>query len=561
MKKPFAALLLILLFSAGAMGIPAMPDLWQTLTLTDGSTVEARLTGDEYMHYWQSADGTAYMAVPGSDDQFFQPVDLRQLSLQAASRRQQAASRRQQRRRHNTVGDFTHYTGQKKGLVILVEFSDTKFQQGHNRALYQRICNEVGFTTSDGFKGSIYDYFKAQSYGKFDLTFDVVGPVAVEKSYRYYGANDTHGDDLYPGELTVAACQAVNSQVNFADYDWNGDGVVDQVMIIYAGRGEADGGNSYTIWPHEWTLTESDFGNTLQLDGVDIDTYAMVNEQSSSGINGIGTICHEFSHCLGLPDFYDTFSNNYGMGAWSLMSRGNYNGNSFTPAGYTSFERYTCGWLTPHELNTTTIVNNMKPLSQAPEAYLISNEAYPDEFYLLENRQNDGWDAKLPGKGLLVIHIDYDHSIWENNVVNAIVSADDAAYYEYPTNDHQRCTIIRANNYKGNSGGSGDTYPYRTNCSLTNTSVPAAKLYHANTDGKKLMNRQLQNITQNEDGTMAFVFYETAEGGTLVGISSTQHDEGSMQHEVYDLQGRRLNGQPRKGLFIMKNGKKTPIHH
>ena len=563
MKKQLLMLLVLLCQATGAHAVPAEPGLWRTLTLTDGTTVEALLTGDEHAHYWLGSDGKAYRAVAGSDDQLFETVDFGALSRQSLSRQQRLNEQRQRRIRRNVVGDRTNYSGQKRGLVVLVEFSDTKFQTSHNRALYQNICNQQGYTSTEGFKGSVRDYFSAQSYGAFDLTFDVVGPVAVSKSSRYYGANDDSGYDLYPGELTAAVCQAIDSQVNFANYDWDGDKEVDQVMIIYAGRGEADGGGSYTIWPHEWTLSESDYGRKLQLDGVSIDTYAMANELRQSGINGIGTICHEFSHCLGLPDFYDTINNrNYGLGAWSLMSNGNYNGSSFVPAGYTSYERYCCGWLKPTELTATTTVGSMQPLSQSPEAYSISNEAYPNEFFLLENRQADGWDARLPGRGLLVIHVDYDQSIWDSNVVNSTLSASDARYYDVTANDHQRCTIVRASNQTG-SNGIGDAYPYNANNALTNTSTPAATLYHANSDGKKLLNIRLLNITQQADGSLSFNFYDTAENGPIVNIKAPQHPAPDAQAPTpptyYDLQGRRFaDGQQpnRRGVYII-NGKKV----
>ena len=565
MKKLLSMLLALLFQATGAHAVPAEPGLWRTLTITDGTTIEALLTGDEHAHYWLGSDGKAYRAVAGSDDQLFETVDIGALSRQSLSHQQRINEQRQRRLRRNVIGGMTNYSGQKRGLVILVEFSDTKFQAAHKPTLYQDICNRQGYTSTEGFKGSVRDYFSAQSYGAFDLTFDIVGPVNVGKSYRYYGENDDNGYDLYPGELTAAVCQAVDSQVNFANYDWDGDKEVDQVMIIYAGRGEADGGGSYTIWPHEWTLTESDYGRKLQLDGVSIDTYAMANELRQSGINGIGTICHEFSHCLGLPDFYDTINNrNYGLGAWSLMSSGNYNGGSFVPASYTSYERYCCGWLKPTELSANTSVSSMQPLSQSPEAYLISNEAYPDEFFLLENRQADGWDARLPGRGLLVIHIDYDRDIWANNVVNSTLSASDARYYEVPVNDHQRCTIVRASNQTG-ANGSGDAYPYNGNNELTNTSTPAATLYHANSDGKKLLNIRLQNISQQSDGTMSFRFYDTAESGPLVNIRAPQHTVADRQEEeaaadtYHDLQGRRFTDgrQPtRHGVYII-NGKKV----
>ena len=558
MKRLLLLLIIGVLLPLGAHAVSAEPNVWQRLKLTDGTTVEARLVGDEHKHYWLADDGTAYVAVPNAEEEVYEAADLQAISSRALSRHQRISQQRQQRLRRNVMGDVTLYSGQKKGLVILVDFFDTKFQLGNDRNLFQRICNEQGFTSQQGFVGSVSDYFKSQSYGQFNISFDVLGPITMSEAISYYGENDESGYDLRPGELVVKACKAVDSQVNFANYDWDGDSEADMVMIIFAGRGENSGGGRNTIWPHEWTLTESDYGSQLKLDGIAIDTYAMSNELSRTGIAGIGTICHEFSHCLGLPDFYDTiYSLKYGMGSWSLMDSGNYNGNGFIPAGYTSYERMCCGWVAPQELVSSTKVRGMQPLSLSPQAYYISNDGYGNEYYLLENRQLNGWDAKLPGKGLLVIHIDYDKAIWQNNVVNSIVSAQDAAFYKVPANDHQRCTIIRASN-STNSNGSGDAYPYNNNNTLTNTSKPAATLYHNNSDGKRLMNIRLQNITQQADGTISFDFYDTAEQGPVVGIddATRQNDKEQIENNIYDLQGRRYEGSNLPhGLYII-NGKK-----
>jgi hypothetical protein len=172
------------------------------------------------------------------------------------------------------------------------------------------------------------------------------------------------------------------------------------------------------------------------LDGVTIDTYACSSEltidyYNNNVIDGIGTICHEFSHCLGFPDMYDYTQKNFGMGDWDLMDRGCYNGDGcgFVPAGYSSYEKWCAGWLEPIELKDEDVeVTDLKPLSQGGDAYVIYNDKNPDEFYLLENRQNVNWDAELPGKGLLVLHADYDPEIWEWNVVNTKITKDNVQW-------------------------------------------------------------------------------------------------------------------------------------
>lgn len=146
--------------------------------------------------------------------------------------------------------------------------------------------------------------------------------------------------------MVAEACLAADSEVNFADYDWDGDGEVDQVFVLYAGLGEAAGGDDDTVWPHMWNLSSSDYRKSLTLDNVKVDTYACSSEMTKDYdtfgypdiVSGIGTFCHEFSHCLGYPDMYDMNYKNFGMATWDLMDYGNYNGKGFIPSGYTAYE-------------------------------------------------------------------------------------------------------------------------------------------------------------------------------------------------------------------------------
>ena len=153
--------------------------------------------------------------------------------------------------------------------------------------------------------GSVRDYFRAQSYGQFAPEFDVVGPLTAANDMAYYGRHSGNNNDSHVPELVWEACLQADPLVNFADYDWNGDGEADLVYMVYAGYSEAQGAAPETIWPQKWYLT---MYQSLQLDGVTIDGYACSSElrgTSGSELDGIGTACHEFSHCLGLPDTYD----------------------------------------------------------------------------------------------------------------------------------------------------------------------------------------------------------------------------------------------------------------
>lgn len=553
-----------IVMAIAAMAIPAKPGLWKTIKLANGTEVRVQLRGDEHCHFWQADNGTCYLERNGA----YVVADKAKLTKHGQLRRAKAAKAQLNRLKKvakkgpRKVGGATgnDYTGKKKGIIILVNFKSQSFKEGHDQALYNRIANEVGFTNANGFKGSVHDYFLAQSGGLFDLTFDVVGPVQMENVSSYYGANDEWGNDKRAHEMVIEACKGADKDVNFKDYDWDGDGEVDQVFVLYNGLGEAAGGSSNTVYPHEYALSgynEIDENGKyidyrLHLDGVTIDTYACSSEMTiSSGsktvIDGIGTICHEFSHCLGFPDLYDTTYTGFGMGDWDLMDQGSYNGGNncgMVPAGYSAYERWCAGWLEPICLTEDTEVTAMKALSEGGDAYVIYNEAHPDEYFLLENRQKTGWDAELPGKGLLVIHADYDEEIWSWNIVNSkITKSNYEEYYgvEYgdpdggPLNDHMRLTVVPADNKSSVYNTSGDTYPKGKLDSITNNSTPKFSLYNANTDGGKLLNRGIYNIKQNSNGTISFNFKANpyaSEGG---GGDTPETPSGNIVfHETFD---------------------------
>ena len=504
MKKLFLFLSFVV-FTTIMMAVPAKRGIWKTLKLADGTEVSAQLVGDEHGHFWKSSDGSVYIE---KDDDVFQKVNAEVISAKAKQRRQVTNARYTKRLAPRKVGEVGSYLGQKKGIIILVSFTDVSFKTSN--AYFQRVVNEENFSDGD-FRGSMYDYFKAQSDGKFELKFDVVGPVKVSNKSTYYGKNDSDGNDLHAAEMVIEALKLANSQVNYADYDWDGDGEVDQVYVVYAGKGEADGGAASTIWPHAYYLDAAEYygdgSGTQTLDGVKINTYACGAElNGQTGVlGGIGTMCHEFSHCLGYPDFYDTdYSGGQGMFMWDLMDSGSYNDDGYRPAGYTSYERWVAGWREPIELTKTTEVTNLKATENGGESYIIYNKGNTNEYYLLENRQKTGWDSAIPGKGLLIIHVDYNAAIWESNTPN-----DDPS--------HQRMTWVPADNkyqyemYDGTkyftvTGAANDPFPYGSKNSFDKTTTPAAKFYNKNIDGTYYMDSSIQNIKQNSDGTVSFSF-------------------------------------------------------
>ena len=337
--------------------------------------------------------------------------------------------------RHATRAEFgkpTQYVGSKRGLIILMEFPNLKFINKNKNGktfdvhdMWNDLANKENLKAVNGVlvNGSIRDYFVAQSYGKFAIDFDVKGPYTAKNKYAYYGRNVDYGGvsfDDRPYELIIEACKAADPEVDFKDYDWDGDGEVDQVYVVYAGHGEASYDDPELIWPHE-SIISGHTGAPLTLQGMTIDTYACGNElDSSDRIFGIGTICHEFSHCLGLPDVYDIeySGETETPGQFDLMDAGNYNGDGWYPAGYSAFERLFCGWLEPRRVGSVADVGELQPLHLHPDAAIIEQFEGSTNYYLVENRVKESWDKFLPSHGLIAWHINYDLEVWKKNRVN-----------------------------------------------------------------------------------------------------------------------------------------------
>lgn len=496
MKQRIFILNALLCLVLSVWAVPAKRGVWCSLSLVDGTEVKAQLVGDEFLHYYVSEDGTKYVQ-DESTGLYRKMTDEVTVQRRSAVRRAQAQGR--QKRMLRKAQASNAFQGTKKGLIILVQFTDSKFKSGHDVALYKRIANEANYSDNN-FRGSIKDYFKAQSHGQFELDFDVAGICQLQHPYAYYGKNNSQKEDVKPGEMVAEACLWAHEHgINFSKYDWNGDGEVDQVFVLYAGHGEASYKDANTIWPHMYYLSASDYGKPLSLDGVTVDTYACSSELNGDGnLDGIGTFCHEFSHCMGFPDLYDTSSDGgwFGMGDFDLMCSGSYNGDGICPAGYSAYEKAQCGWLTLKDMTNIeqeTSIVGVQPMSADGDAYIIKNKGHEDEYYILENRQKTGWDSYLPASGLMITHVDYDADIWDWNMPNTSGKYEDANG-NTKTNDHQRLTIFRAGKSTDEYGDASDLYPYGSNNSLTKTSSPAATLHNTNSDGSNYMHIDINNI-------------------------------------------------------------------
>ncbi len=520
MKKVLVTTMMLAMTMA-VMAVPAKKGMWKTITLADGTELRATLVGDEHGHFWKAENGQAYSLQNG----VYVAVDAQQVIEKAKARRAKVNARRVQKRE---FGHPTTITGNKKAIMILVNFNDVKYEASHTNALFQKIANQENYTEGK-FEGSMADYFKAQSRGKFTLDFDVVGPVTVSKKQSYYGSNDSGGNDMHPGEMVVEAVTLAKNQISdWTPYDWDNDGYVDQVYVVYAGKGEADGGAETTIWPHAYDLSSSKAygdgsGPVTVGTNLKVNSYACGPELNgqTGDITGIGVMCHEYSHCLGYPDFYDIdYSGGQGMGEWDLMDSGSYNGDSYQPAGYTSYERWFAGWETPIELGAEDVnVTDMKSLQNGGEFYIIYNDNNANEYYLLENRQFEGWDASLPYAGLLILHCDYNASVWEQNGPN-----DDPA--------HQRMTVVPADGaytYEVWQGSkyydAAEPFPYNNvtafnkNFKTKDTQAKkAAQFFTKTSNGTYWMNGSVENIAQS-NGLVSFDF--VADAGSSQGGGGT----------------------------------------
>ena len=449
-------------------------------------------------------------------------------------------------------------------LVILVEFSDSTFTCANPHEYYDRLFNEQGYNEGVGL-GCVADYFRDQSGGLCNLQFDIVGP------YRITGIAKKKSDNNYGDVDIVEAINMLNADKPDMDcepYDWDGDGEIDQVVLVFASYT----GNEVSgfMWPNSGYL-----GRNVTLGGMNIYNISCSCERWDTGSNcGIGTICHEFSHCLGLPDIYPA----YGSSTFSvcdefdLMDGGNYTNRGWCPPNLTAMEKMYLGWSNPMELDESTTINNLASISDGGTSYIIHHT--DTEYLLLENRQHKGWDAAIPGTGLVILHVDYKDRDWRENSVNIsdrhrgydIVHADNMDYDDweklYSHKDDQKQYADAARGMY-NRHLSGSPYPWYNsstgteNDCLTDTSVPTVVMFNDNAEGSKLFGKSITNIRVADDGTVSFDFTMETTGISEVDQDNGQRSKVKGQGEIwYTIDGRRLAGKPTKPGVYLYQGRK-----
>lgn len=443
--------LIIMLWCACKMlAIPANPTPVR-IAQPDGSTVTIRLHGDEWLHFTTTTDGytvvkneRGYYVYAQLQDGKLLPTNViahdadgrdvnetdylsrvkkyltpqMEESTAETKKKVQAMQRQALQKRKAARYDYSKF----RGLIILVEFNDRQFSRSDYKDLINDMVNKenyTGFTDTDGkfqtYTGSVRDYFHDNSNGVFNPEFDIVGPVTVD-----YSQED---GNKYSYSIMKAAVQAADSLVDYSLYDRDNDGTMDMVYFIVAGTpSSSDPDHPNRLWPHRATFYN------YKRDGVWIRDYACSTEfiygEKYNMLDGIGTFCHEFSHVLGLPDFYDTDGDDsggrsYDPGDWSVMAGGCYNNYARTPCAYSLYERMATGFTEPMVINTKGHYT-LEQIGTSNTGYRIDSSV-EGEYFLLENRQRDyKWDQYLPGSGMLVFRVDEtDMTPWNYNSVNA----------------------------------------------------------------------------------------------------------------------------------------------
>ena len=614
-------LLFGLLFAAMTAGAVKMKPGINIIKQADGTTITVRAYGDEDLSYFLASDGTLlyqegtnfYIAGVKADGTLYSTgvlahepsmrtiKEISAIKAQNAkafynSMETQAKANKVRREPMTPDNSLLPSLGKHKIPVILVEFSDVEFSVENPKATFDKYLNgkELFNKETDPEMGQNYagvaKYFKDMSFGKFEPEFEVYGPVNLGKPLATYGAGYSSQENM--GLLLTDACTAVDDEVDFTQYDSNDDGNIDLIYIIYAGFSQSIAGNSTDcIHPKSGYLSLA-----KSFDGMDVKRYGVNNELNGTPadqangpiINGIGLFCHEFSHCMGLPDLYPKSGSiaeaciNQNMDYWSLMDAGEYTANGYRPTAYTAWERERLGWM---EIGTLTGPSNveLKSLDEGGAAFRIYNDKDETghEYYIVENVQNNGWNKNLFGNGLMVTHVDYLSSQFSlggckvNNTEGHprmhVMAADGMFVPEYflgSTIEDSYITFLKEHNadlvakYGGQvfsiedykAEAAGDLFPGTSNAkSLTDDSQPMkAWTYNGETMGKPITD--ITNDT--EKGIVSFKFM--GGGEPVDGINEVTVNKTTDSH-VYSISGtymgNDINSLP-KGIYI-RNGKKV----
>lgn len=531
-------LLTILVFSfQNSFSVPAYPYPVE-IKQPDGSKITIVLKGDESMHWYESTDGYTlikndkgileYATLNKNNDLIPSGITATEISKRTLSDKtflnntnpnltfsKSQVSVMQQIKKVYESQRKTSFptTGSRKLICILMGYTDLAFTK--TKSDFNNLFNQVGYTT-DGAYGSVKDYYLENSWDQLSLSVTIAGPYTASYKMSYYGTNNASGDDKRPRALVTEAVNKADADVNYADFDNDGDGSVDGVYVIYAGYGEEAGAGDTAIWAHAWNIT------TVTLDGKTISKYSCSPElrgNSGTGITRIGVICHEFGHVLGAPDYYDTdYSTNgkyQGTGDWDLMASGSWNANGACPAhhnGYTKYYYY--DWLTPTLLSKAqdVTVNNIED----NKSLYYLNTSTSGELFFLENRQQTGFDQLAPGHGLIIYHVDENGIALSSSSINATYPQ-----YMYPVCANSFTNPTSLPSSYGMINSDGCSFPGSGEVTdFTDTSLPGSI-----DQAKNPSNKPITKITESS-GVITFTFMDANLPGnfTATAVSATNID-------------------------------------
>ena len=480
-----------------------------TYTQPDGSTFRGYVRGDEFCHFRttesgriiaRDADGWwcyasydeagninvsgTHVSAANAAASTFSIGSGRQFYPKASERRRmfnETVARKTMMKDFLTQGGSATKSGAaakpKHGIIILAAFKDVPFK--YSREYFVNMLTKNGYSYN-GATGSALDYFNDQFGGLVDFRFDVSEVVTLPENRKYYGGNNRKGEDKNPEQMIIDACKlASENGTDFSKYDDDNDGYVDNVFVFFSGGDEADGSGEDCIWSHAYYI-ESGAGKSLTLNGKRIDSYACTSELTPEVVEygggyavtgkyvlaGIGTFCHEYSHTFGLPDLYDTdyeLSGGQAEALWrstGLMDGGNMNNNGNTPPNYNAIDRECLGLGEPVML--TDGPHEIEPIDRDGTYYRIDT-GIPDEYFLLECRDNKAWDRHIGGKGLLVYHIDKsgNQAGKSDNYGKMLTAAERWNYYNEVNcrPDRQCADLIEADpNVVGQARGKGGSF-------------------------------------------------------------------------------------------------------
>lgn len=435
--RRYLYLLLLLIPALPLHAIPAR-NILHTFKQPDGTTFQARLRGDEHLHFVvdeqghsliRNGDGYwcyAYYQADGRKVSSGYPVGQEApahvlsasryipseaLRLRTAERRAQIGRFRSQRleqmrRSKAFTGTSKDQKTNRHSVVILAEFSDIKMT--YTREHFIDLLTKENYNFN-GAHGSALDYFNEMFQGDWSFQFKVSPIVTLDHDSAYY-FDDEDDVDKNPAQAVIDACKKAHDLgLNFSQFDDDEDGEVDNIIVFVAGHDQAIDGDVTNVWSHAWAIQDG-AQISYSLDGVFLNSYAITTEYGQQGFTGIGTFCHEFSHTFGLPDFYDTDEvasgglSNALFGKIDLMDSGNHNDAGRMPPHYSALDYYVLGLGTCEDIDTGNYI--LEPISES-RRYLKYETGQEGEYFLFECRDNgSGWDQKIGGKGLLVYHID-----------------------------------------------------------------------------------------------------------------------------------------------------------